>query len=84
MKSVLVLGRFTPERRAILDAIRDELRRRNYIPIVFDFENSGNRDLTETLILLAGLSRSVIADLSDPNSIPHELVSFAEKLLSSP
>lgn len=84
MKSVLILGRFTPERKAILDAIRDELRRRNYLPIVFDFENSDNRDLTETLILLAGLSRFVIADLSDPNSIPHELMSFAEKLLSVP
>jgi hypothetical protein len=28
-KVVLILGRFTPERKAILDAIRDELRKRN-------------------------------------------------------
>ena len=29
-KAVLILGRRTPARKAVLDAIRDELRRRNY------------------------------------------------------
>jgi hypothetical protein len=33
---------------------------------------------------LAGMARFVITDLSDPNTIPHELMSFAEKLLSVP
>jgi hypothetical protein len=33
---------------------------------------------------LASLARFVIADLSDPNSIPHELMSFADKLFSVP
>jgi uncharacterized protein YjbI with pentapeptide repeats len=37
-KVVLILGRFTPERKVILDAIRDELRNRNYLPVLFDFE----------------------------------------------
>jgi uncharacterized protein YjbI with pentapeptide repeats len=37
-KVVLILGRFTPERKAILDAIRDDLRKRNYTPVLFDFE----------------------------------------------
>lgn len=83
-KSVLILGRFAEERKAVLDAIRDELRWRNYIPILFDFEKPANRDLTETVMTLASLSRFVIADLSDPHSIPHELMSFAEKLLSVP
>lgn len=83
-KSVLILGRFTPERKAVLDALRGELRKRGYIPILFDFEKPANRDLTETVMTLASLSRFVIADLSDPHSIPHELMSFAEKLLSVP
>ena len=30
-KVVLILGRFTPERKALLDAIREELRRRDYL-----------------------------------------------------
>lgn len=55
-KAVLILGRFTPERKAVLDALKDELRRRNYLPIVFDFENTENRSLTETVSLLAKMS----------------------------
>lgn len=72
-KSVLILGRFTDERKAVLDAIRNELRLHGYLPILFDFEKPANRDLTETVMTLAGLSRFVIADLSDPHSIAHEL-----------
>lgn len=72
-KSVLILGRFTDERKAVLDAIRNELRLQGYLPILFDFEKPTNRDLTETIMTLAGFSRFVIADLSDPHSIAHEL-----------
>jgi hypothetical protein len=32
-KAVLILGRFTKERKAVLDALRDELRNRNLLPI---------------------------------------------------
>src|SRR5215471_8655326 len=31
-KTVLILGRFTDERKAVLDALREELRKRNYLP----------------------------------------------------
>jgi uncharacterized protein YjbI with pentapeptide repeats len=75
-KAVLILGRFTPERKIVLDALREELRKRNYIPILFDFEKPGSRNLTETVRTLAHLSLFVIADLTDPSSIPHELMSF--------
>ncbi len=72
-KAVLILGRFTPERKAILDALRDELRRRGYLPILFDFKKPSSRNLTETVSTLAHLSRFIIADLTDPRSIPNEL-----------
>src|SRR5258708_7475832 len=36
-KVVLILGRFTAERKAVLDALREELRKRDYLPILFDF-----------------------------------------------
>jgi hypothetical protein len=42
-KAVLVLGRFSEERKRVLDAVRDELRKRNYLPIVFDFQPSAMR-----------------------------------------
>ena len=72
-KVVLILGRFTPERKAVLDAIREELRLRHYVPILFDFEPSARRDITETVTLLARMARFIIADLTEPSSIPKEL-----------
>jgi hypothetical protein len=37
-KVVLILGRFTLERKAILDAIKDALRKQGYLPVLLDFE----------------------------------------------
>ncbi len=72
-KVVLILGRFTPDRKAILDALRDELRKQNYLPVLFDFDRPRSRNFTETMKTLAHLARFVIADLTDPASIPQEL-----------
>jgi Pentapeptide repeats (8 copies) len=38
-KGVLLLGRFTEGRIAVLERLRDELRKRGYLPIVFNFDN---------------------------------------------
>jgi uncharacterized protein YjbI with pentapeptide repeats len=81
-KAVLILGRFTPERKAILDAIRDELRRFGYLPLLFDWAKPTNRDLTETISALAHLSRFIIADITDAKSIPQELQSIVPNLPS--
>jgi hypothetical protein len=72
-KVVLILGCFTPERKAVLDALRDELRQRNYLPVVFDFEKPASRTTDETITLLARIARFVIADLSDAKSVLQEL-----------
>jgi len=72
-KVVLILGRFTPELKAVLDAIREELRKRDYLPVLYDFDKPATRDITETMRTLAHLSRFIIADISDPKSIPLEL-----------
>lgn len=72
-KVVLILGRFTAERKEILDSIRKELRKKNYLPVLFDFEKPKSRDLTETISTLAHMSRFIIADLTDAKSIPQEL-----------
>lgn len=75
-KVVLILGRFTEERKPILDAIKQELRNRDYLPVLFDFEGPENQTPTETVSTLARLSRFIIADLTDPRSAPHELATI--------
>jgi len=79
-KAVLILGRFTPERKAVLDAIREALRHRNYLPILFDFEAPGSRDFTETISTLAHMARFIVADLTEPSSLPKELEAIVPTL----
>ena len=72
-KGVLILGRFTPERKAVLDAIRTRLRELGYVPMLFDFDKPTQRDFSETVRILAGMSRFIIADITNPKSSPLEL-----------
>ena len=72
-KGVLLLGRFTEGRIVVLERLRDELRKRGYLPIVFNFDKPETKDFTETVRLLAGLSKFVIADITNPKSAPLEL-----------
>lgn len=73
-KTVLILGRFSiPERKAILDALRNKLREYDLLPIVFDFDRPTDKDFTETIKTLAGISYFVIADITNPKSSPLEL-----------
>jgi Pentapeptide repeats (8 copies) len=71
-KAVLILGRFS-ERKELLDLMADKLRSLGYIPMIFDFERPTDRDLSETVRILAGISRFVIADITNPRSVPLEL-----------
>lgn len=72
-KGVLILGRFTSERKVVLDAIRGKLRDLGYVPMMFDFARPTQRDFTETIKTLAGMSRFIIADITNPRSSPLEL-----------
>jgi hypothetical protein len=83
-KVVLILGRFTEERKAVLNAIREELRRRNFIPLLFDFDKPTSTDVTGTVETLARMARFIIADLTDPSSIPHELATIVPFLRTTP
>jgi uncharacterized protein YjbI with pentapeptide repeats len=79
-KVVLILGRFRPERKSVLDALREYLRKSDYVPIVFDFQVPRSRDTTETVTLLARMARFILADLTSASSIGKELEAIIPSL----
>jgi uncharacterized protein YjbI with pentapeptide repeats len=80
-KVVLILGRFTEERFAVLDFLRNELRKANYSPVLFDFDPAKSLDISDTVTLLARLARFVVADLTDPKCVQQELTLIATQAL---
>jgi uncharacterized protein YjbI with pentapeptide repeats len=83
-KLVLVLGRFTEHRKRVLELIREELRRLNYLPVIFDFDKPASRDITETVSTLAHIAKFVIADITEAKSIRQELERIVPDLPSVP
>lgn len=83
-KVVLILGRFTDERKAVLDEIREKLRYYDYSPVLFDFEEPLSRNKTETILTLANMASFIIADITDARSIAQELHSIIPNLPSVP
>lgn len=72
-KVVLILGRFTPGRKAVLEAVREELRKHGYLPVLFDFEKPASQDFIETVSTLAHMAKFVVADLTDPKVVLEEV-----------
>lgn len=79
-KVVLILGRFAPHRKAVLDAIREGLRNRGLVPIMFDFEKPLSRNFRETVMTLALMSRFIIADITQAKIILQELEAIVPKV----
>ena len=84
LKPYLILGRFTPERKIILDRLREELRNRHYVPIMFDFKKPKSRDTIETIRTLAGMSKFIVADLTDAKSVVQEMQAIVPDFPSVP
>jgi hypothetical protein len=72
-KGVLLLGRFTEGRMVVLERVREKLRALGFVPMVFNFDKPETKDFTETVRLLASLSKFVIVDITNPRSAPLEL-----------
>jgi uncharacterized protein YjbI with pentapeptide repeats len=69
---VLLLGRFREDRRPVLDALAGCVKEHHLIPIIFDFPRPAERDLMETVTILAGLSSFIVADITCPRSVTQE------------
>jgi uncharacterized protein YjbI with pentapeptide repeats len=80
---VLILGRFTGERRALLEALADDLRSRRYQPL---YQEVGPRqvrsDQTAVFCKLARLSGLVLADLSGAGGLWQMLAASMPELPS--
>lgn len=83
-KVVLILGRFSEDRKPVLDAVREELRRMGFVPVLFDSDKPTSKDVTGTVETLARMARFIVADLTDPSSIPHELATIVPFLRTTP
>jgi hypothetical protein len=58
-KGVLLLGRFTEGRIAVLERLRAELRERGYLPIVSNFNEAGDEGLiTSSKVVGCTIGRS--------------------------
>ncbi|MDX2422461.1 MAG: pentapeptide repeat-containing protein [Amphritea sp.] len=79
-RGVLILGRFEPKRKDILDAVADVLTTTGYLPIMFDFDEIPGRNYTETIVLLAGMSKFIIADLTEAKSLPQEAQAITSQI----
>jgi uncharacterized protein YjbI with pentapeptide repeats len=81
---VLILGRFSTERKRAIDRIREVLKTTRFCPVMFDFEKPANRTFTETVSSLAHLSSFIIADLTDAKIVIQELHRTVPMLPSVP
>ncbi len=83
---ILILGRFDAEHKPTLDALGRALEShpRHYRKHIFDYAPPAGRNLTEWIRAHALMSRFVIADISDPSSVPHELASIVPTAPSVP
>lgn len=83
-KVVLILGRFTASRMRILEGIKRALRTMGFTPVLFDWETPASKDVTGTVETIARMARFILADLTDPRSIPHELATIVPFLRTTP
>ena len=81
---ILILGRFSDERKFTLNIMRTALRAAGLVPILFDFDGPANRDITETISTLAHLAKAVIVDVTDARGVPQELMAIVPTLPSVP
>jgi uncharacterized protein YjbI with pentapeptide repeats len=84
LNTVLVIGRFPKERKGLLSAIKDALRRSDYSPLVLDFYLPGAGDKNEIVKTLGRMSRFVVADLTEDRRIAETLDAVVHFLPSIP
>ena len=70
---VLILGRFLPRRKRVLDRLAQALGERGKIAVIFDFPSPTDREISDTVRFIAGMSEFIVVDLTKASSVPLEL-----------
>jgi hypothetical protein len=70
---VLILGRFLPQQKKVLDRLKEALERRGKIAVIFDFPSPEDREISDTVRFIAGMSEFIVVDLTKASSVPLEL-----------
>ena len=78
---VLILGRFRPRRKRVLQALADALRNRGKIAVIFDFPSPADREISDTVRFIAGMSQFIVVDMTDASSVPLELQATIPELM---
>jgi uncharacterized protein YjbI with pentapeptide repeats len=78
-RGVLLLGRCDESGQEVMQAIAAKLREGHYLPISLSGKRPADCDYVETVKMLAGLSRFIIADLSGP-TVPQDLYAIAAQV----
>ena len=81
MSVVLILGRFTVERKRVLEALAHALRVRGKTPVIFDFQGPENRELIDTIRFIGGMAELIVVDLTAASSVPLELQALVPDLM---
>ena len=85
-RQVLILGRFSPRRKKILDALKKILNQHpgGYLPLLLVGKKPKGITLGEWGLYTAIASKFIIADISEPKSIPDELRGIIPQCPSRP
>jgi uncharacterized protein YjbI with pentapeptide repeats len=70
---VLILGRFLPRRKRVLDRLAKALGERGKIAVIFDFPSPEDREVSDTVRFIAGMAEFIVVDLTKASSVPLEL-----------
>jgi pentapeptide repeat protein len=70
---VLILGRFLPRRKRVLDRLAKALGERGKIAVIFDFPSPEDREVSDTVRFIAGMAEFIVVDLTRASSVPLEL-----------
>jgi uncharacterized protein YjbI with pentapeptide repeats len=81
-KLVLILGRFKPERKRVLEELRDAMTATGWVALVFDFP--APKGITPTFKVMAAVCGWVIADVTDASEVRNEIAHIAREHPSVP